>query len=63
MKCRRNILNAWVGRVQFPLKVHRDMIRHTCVFASSGICGSRSAFQCVRGTKRRRTIFGPVQFP
>jgi hypothetical protein len=26
-------------------------------FSSSGICGSRSAFRCVQGTKCRRTIF------
>jgi hypothetical protein len=38
----------------------------TC-FLSIGICGSRSAFQCIRGTKRRCTIFyaqvGPVTIP
>jgi hypothetical protein len=32
-----------------------------------GSCGSRSAFMCVRGTKRRRTIFharvSPTRFP
>jgi hypothetical protein len=36
-------------------------------FASGRICGSRSALRCVRGTKRRHTIFhaqvGPVQIP
>jgi hypothetical protein len=35
------------------------------IFASSGICGSRSAFRCVRGTNHRCTTFyarvGPVQ--
>jgi hypothetical protein len=35
-------------------------------FVSGGICGSRSAFRCVRGVKRQPTIFharvGPVRF-
>jgi hypothetical protein len=43
------------------------MLRQTSVFASGGICGSRSALLCVRGAKRRRTIFlarvGPVLIP
>jgi hypothetical protein len=34
-------------------------------FASGGICGSRSAFHCIRDTKQPHTIFharlGPVQ--
>jgi hypothetical protein len=33
------------------------MLRRTCVFASCGIRGSRSAFRCVRGVKHRRTTF------
>jgi hypothetical protein len=37
------------------------------VFASDGICGSRSAFWCIQGVKRRCIIFyawvGPVQIP
>jgi hypothetical protein len=41
------------------------MLRRSCVFASYGICGSRSAFRCIRGTKRLCTIFhaqvGPIQ--
>jgi hypothetical protein len=36
-------------------------------FASGGICGSRSAFWCVRGVKHQCTIFhtrvGPMRFP
>jgi hypothetical protein len=47
--------------------VHRDTLCRTCVFVSSGICGSRSALRYIRGTKRRRTIFhsrvGPMRFP
>jgi hypothetical protein len=33
------------------------MLHCTCVFASGGICLSRSEFWCVRGVKCRRTIF------
>jgi hypothetical protein len=47
--------------------VHRDTLCRTCVFVSSGICGSRSALRYIRGTKRRRTIFHswvrPMRFP
>jgi hypothetical protein len=36
-------------------------------FSSGGICGSCSAFQCVRGIKHRQTIFharvGSAQLP
>jgi hypothetical protein len=43
------------------------MFRRTCIFASSMICGSHSAFQCVWGTKRQCTNFhvrvGPIQLP
>jgi hypothetical protein len=38
----------------------------TCVFASGGIYGSRSAFRCVQGMKHQDIIFhaavGPVLF-
>jgi hypothetical protein len=41
------------------------MLHLTSVFASSGICGSRSAVLFVQGAKHRRTIFeawvGPVR--
>jgi hypothetical protein len=33
------------------------MLCQPCVFASGGICGSRSAFRCVRGVNCRCTIF------
>jgi hypothetical protein len=37
--------------------MRREMLRRTCVFSSGGICGSRTAFLCVRGMKRRCAIF------
>jgi hypothetical protein len=44
-----------------------DTLRRACVFASGGICESRSAFWCIRGANRRCTIFqafvGPVWVP
>jgi hypothetical protein len=45
------------GTGTYSTKTRWDMLRQTCVFASCGICGSRSAFWCVRGAKRRRPIF------
>jgi hypothetical protein len=42
-------------------------LRQTRVFASRGICGSRSAFRCIPGIEHRSTIFharvGPVWIP
>jgi hypothetical protein len=46
-----------VTSVWIPQKVCLDTLRQTCVFAYGGICRSRSAFQCIRGAKRRCTIF------
>jgi hypothetical protein len=46
-------------------KIVLDTLHRAFVFASGGICMSRSAFRCVRGVKCRRTIFharvGPVR--
>jgi hypothetical protein len=33
------------------------MLCQTCVYASSGICGSHSAFWCVQGAQCQHTIF------
>jgi ribosomal protein S28E/S33 len=53
------------GPIQILQKACRDMLCRTCFFASGGLCGSRSAFRCVRGMKHRHTIFraqvGPVR--
>jgi hypothetical protein len=35
----------------------QDTLCRACVFASSRICRARSAFRCIRGTKRRCTFF------
>jgi hypothetical protein len=56
-----------VGLVWIQQTVRWDTLRKTCVFASGGICGSRSAIQHIQGTKCRCTIFhallGLVQIP
>jgi hypothetical protein len=64
-----NALFFTVGwdRYGFLKKARGDTLRRTCTFASSGICGSHSVFRCVRGMKRRCTIFhawvGPIHIP
>jgi hypothetical protein len=35
-------------------RARRDTLRRTCVFPSSWICGSRSAFQCIRGAVSKK---------
>jgi hypothetical protein len=56
-----------LDRYRIHKKVCWDTLCQTCVFASTGICGPRSAFRSIRATKRRCTIFhayvGPVQNP
>jgi hypothetical protein len=62
-----HFFHARVGRMWFPQKACQDTLRQTCVFVFGEICGSRSAFWCVRDVKCRCTIFyawvGPLWFP
>jgi hypothetical protein len=50
-------LSCLGGRVWFVEKARRDTLCQTCVFGSGGMCGSGGAFRCIRGAKRRCTIF------
>jgi hypothetical protein len=43
-KHHRRIFHARVGPLQVPQNARRDTLRRTCVFASSAIFGSHSAF-------------------
>jgi hypothetical protein len=55
------------GTGAVSIKTHQGKLRQTRVFASRGICGSRSALQCIWGVECRSTIFqarvGLVGFP
>jgi hypothetical protein len=48
------------------IKTRRDTLHRSCIFASSRICGSGTAIQCIRGMNHRCAIFhgwvGPVRF-
>jgi hypothetical protein len=52
-----HFFHARVGLVRFAQNAHWNTLCRKCVFTSSGIRGSRSAFRCVRGAKRYHTIF------
>jgi hypothetical protein len=45
------------GPSAVSIKSTSGHVRRTCVFTSSGICRSRSTFQCVCAAKCRHTIF------
>jgi hypothetical protein len=64
LKHQCTIFHDPVREVRIPQRTRRDTLCQTCVFAYSGICGSRSALWRIRGAKCRHTIFhagvGPV---
>jgi hypothetical protein len=48
---------TWPRRVRYPYQNCHPYLHRNCVLASGGICGSRSAFWCIWGTKHRCTFF------
>jgi hypothetical protein len=55
----------WWDRYGFGKKSFKTHFAKVVFFATVGICGSQSAFRCVRGVKRQHIIFharvGPVR--
>jgi hypothetical protein len=52
-----DFFHARIGPVRIRQKAHWDTLCRTCIFVTGGICGSHSAFSCIRSAKHRRTIF------
>jgi hypothetical protein len=57
MKHQRTIFHTRVVPVQIPQKAQCHTLCQTCVFTSGGICGSRTAFRCIRGVKYQCLFF------
>jgi hypothetical protein len=57
MRHRCSNFHAQVGPVRIIQKAHRDKLRGTCVFASSGMYGSHSVFWCSQSLKHQSKIY------